>query len=421
MIKLLKKTIPYTSLRLNLLVVGEMVLLLLLSLAVMLYFSRQALVDGAKRDVQQRQMAHQQETQNIQHNIELTTRYIYQDLKSHLDQPERMYTYCRKIVESNHHIVGCAIVFKPYYYKDRELMMAYVHRKTSGGTAEESTELVRQEVFTDRPYTEQKWYTEPMKLGKECWVDLVQQGEYEGEALTTFCLPIYDKNNQCVGVIGTDLNIEHKKEIAYSDAEVFHSFRYLTFLVLAVTVVGILLFVILCRMVIRREMRPLRMLTKSAQRVADGNFQETVPDTQRDDEIGQLQELFKLMQQSLASKSAELEQLTTRLTTRSEELRWTLDHAQGSDRMKTSFLHYMTTQMTEPSDLIERSVMKLCNNYYTLTPQEADYEVEVIKTQSEIILDLLDHMVEALNIEAEEAEKEVRVIKEGKEVSDGQD
>ena len=47
MIKLLKKTIPYTSLRLNLLVVGEMVLLLLLSLAVMLYFSRQALVDGA--------------------------------------------------------------------------------------------------------------------------------------------------------------------------------------------------------------------------------------------------------------------------------------------------------------------------------------------------------------------------------------
>ena len=113
MIKLLKKTIPYTSLRLNLLVVGEMVLLLLLSLAVMLYFSRQALVDGAKRDVQQRQMAHQQETQNIQHNIELTTRYIYQDLKSHLDQPERMYTYCRKIVESNHHIVGCAIVFKP--------------------------------------------------------------------------------------------------------------------------------------------------------------------------------------------------------------------------------------------------------------------------------------------------------------------
>ena len=300
-------------------------------------------------------------------------------------------------------------------------MMAYVHRKTSGGTAEESTELVRQETFTDRPYTEQKWYTEPMKLGKECWVDLMQQGEYEGEALTTFCLPIYDKNNQCVGVIGIDLSIEHKKEIAYTDAEVFHSFRYLTYLVLAVTVVGILLFVILCRMVIRREMRPLRMLTKSAQRVADGNFSETVPDTQRDDEIGQLQELFKLMQQSLASKSAELEQLTTRLTTRSEELRWTMGHAQGSDRMKTSFLHYMTTQMTEPSDLIERSVMKLCNNYYTLTPQEADYEVEVIKTQSEIILDLLDHMVEALNIEAEEAEKEIRVIKEGKEVSDGQD
>ena len=74
----------------------------------------------------------------------------------------------------------------------------------------------------------------------------------------------------------------------------------------------------------------------------------------------------------------------------------------------------MTTQMTVPSDLIERSVMKLTNNYETLSTQEAGYEVEVIKEQSEIVLDLLNHMVEALQIEAEEAEKEV---KEGKEAS----
>ena len=137
-----------------------------------------------------------------------------------------------------------------------------------------------------------------------------------------------------------------------------------------------------------------------------------MPNAQRDDEIGQLQDHFQRMQQALAAKSAELEQMTSMLKIRGEELRKAYGNAQGSDRMKTTFLHYMTTQMTVPADLIERSVMKLCNNYQDITQQEADYETGVIKEQSDIVLDLLDHMVEALEIEAEEAEKGVKAGKE---------
>jgi hypothetical protein len=104
--------------------------------------------------------------------------------------------------------------------------------------------------------------------------------------------------------------------------------------------------------------------------------------------------------------------MTSMLKIRGEELHKAYGNAQGSDRMKTTFLHYMTTQMTVPADLIERSVMKLCNNYQDITQQEADYETGVIKEQSDIVLDLLDHMVEALEIEAEEAEKGVKAEKE---------
>jgi nitrate/nitrite-specific signal transduction histidine kinase len=158
-------------------------------------------------------------------------------------------------------------------------------------------------------------------------------------------------------------------------------------------------------MVVRQQMRPLRMLNKSAQRIIEGHYHEEVPYTQREDEIGQLQNHFLQMQQSLASKSDELEQLTATLTKRSEELQKAYGQTKGSDRMKTTFLHYMTNQMTVPSDLIERSVTKLSNNYATMTAAEAEYEVGVIKKQGEIILDLLDHMVEALEIEKEEEER----------------
>lgn len=509
MLRLSKINIPHTSLRLNMLVVCEMVLLLLLSLAVMQYFSREILKDEAKKNAEQMLDATVLHIDNIMMSVEQTTFNVYQDLQGHLRQPDRMFTYSRRIVETNPYIVGCAIVFKPDYYPGHHLYMAYIHRKGSENTTNEKTELETLDKFTNRPYNEQIWYTEPMNVKQACWVGPLKNEDTEREALITFCLPIYDQG-ECVGVVASDLSIEvltdiihatkpfsrgyvlllndkgsyvvHPDEekltsktvfgktlvkspeaqeaaramvagetgskafhmdreawyvfykpflrtkeygmpmkqlgwsagVVYRQDDILGAHNSLILMVLVITVVGVALFFTLCHLLIRRRMKPLRMLTRSAERIAEGHYDEAVPNAQRDDEIGRLQDHFQQMQRSLAAKSTELEQLTKRLTQRSEELRKALGSAQGADRMKTTFLHYMTTQMTVPSDLIERSVMKLTNNYETLSTQEAGYEVEVIKEQSEIVLDLLNHMVEALQIEAEEAEKEV---KEGKEAS----
>ena len=509
MLKLSKINIPYTSLRLNLMVVCEMVLLLFLSLSVLLYFSRQTLKEEARSQAEQTLEGTMQHIDNILTTVEQTTYNIYQDLQQHLDQPDRMFTYSSKIVESNPNIVGCAIVFKPNYYAGHELYMAYIHRKGASITAEENAKLETLYKFTNRPYTDQIWYTEPMNRKQPCWVGPLKNEDTEQEAIITFCLPIFDKG-ECVGVVASDLSIEvltnivhasrpfpnsysvllndkgsyvvhpdeekltkktvfgqtlvnspeaqeaanamvagetgfkpfrlnnedwyvfyrpfvHNKEygmpmkqlgwsagVVFLKENILGVHNILIYMVLAITVLAVVVFFGLCHMLIRRQMKPLRMLTRSAERIAEGHYDEEVPNAQRDDEIGQLQDHFQQMQRSLATKSTELAQLTTMLKERGEELRKAYGHAQGSDRMKTTFLHYMTTQMTVPSDLIERSVVKLSNNNQDITPQEADHEVGIIKKQSEIVLDLLDHMVEALEIEAEEAEKE---LKEGKEAS----
>ena len=54
MVKLTKITIPHMSLRLNLMVVCEVVLLLFLSLAVMFFFSRQALGNEVVHDAEEK-------------------------------------------------------------------------------------------------------------------------------------------------------------------------------------------------------------------------------------------------------------------------------------------------------------------------------------------------------------------------------
>ena len=506
MLKIPRIKIPHLSIRLSLLVVWQMVLLLLLSLAALAYFSRQALINEARSDAEQTLVGTEQHIDNVLMTVEQTTYNVYQDLQWHLDQPDRMFTYCRNIVETYPYIVGCAVAFKPNYYPGHELFLAYVHRSDyEQGTST----LISATKFGHRPYTEQVWYTQPMSTGRACWTDPLPEEENEGVTIS-FCLPITDRHAECVGVIAVDLPvtllsqivhankpspnsysvllshngsyivhhdddkledvknaldwteknagagaheaaeamlsgatgfksfqmndedwcvfykpfrhessigqpIDHLKwsaGVVYLKDDVLGSYNNLIYLDLAIAALCVLVFFLLCRMLIRRQLRPLHMLTHSAQRIAEGHYDETVPRAQTTDEIGQLQDVFRRMQQSLSTKSSELEQLTSMLKRRGEELRKAYDGVQGSDRMKTSFLHYMTTQMTTPADIIERSVVKLSNNYLTITPQEADYEVSVIKRQSEIVLDLLDHMIEALQIEADESEKKLKAGKE---------
>ena len=195
------------SIRLSLLVVCEVALLLLTSLVVMFYFSRQALRKEELNNAEQTLEGTVQRIDNILLGVEQLTDNVYRDLLLHLDEPDRMFYYSRRIVECNPYIVGCAIVFKPYYYPDRELFMAYVHRKGNSLSSDGNSELVTQDTFTNKPYTQQTWYTEPMTTCKACWTNPLKNEYTENEALSTFCLPILDQDSECVGVIAVDLPI----------------------------------------------------------------------------------------------------------------------------------------------------------------------------------------------------------------------
>ncbi len=204
----LSRIMPKTlSLKLSLMVCLEIALLLSLSLAVMFYFSRRALRDEAMHDVEQTLEGTAQHIDNILISVEQSAGNFYWELLNHLDRPDRMFAYSRKIVECNPYVVGCAIAFKPNYYPDRELFMAYVHRKNNMASASGNLELVTQETFANRPYTEQVWFTEPMKTGRTCWTNPLKNDSTENEASMTFCQPIYDQSGTCVGIVAVDLAI----------------------------------------------------------------------------------------------------------------------------------------------------------------------------------------------------------------------
>ena len=196
-------------------------------------------------------------------------------------------------------------------------------------------------------------------------------------------------------------------------SDVFARYNRLLTAVWIFIILGLALLMLFCYQTVRRAVQPLRQLDEQAKRIAEGHFDEPLPQSQRRDSVGRLQNSFIQMQQSLAVHMGELENLSASLQERGKVLRKAYAQAQDADRMKTTFLHYMTNQMTIPSDAIYRSIMTLCNNYRDISRQEVDHNVDTIQQQSNAIIGVLDRMLHTADNESgkerDDAKKEEEV------------
>lgn len=461
--------------------------LLAVMLGVVFYFSHVALRDEAVHYAEQTLENTVLDIDNVLLSVEQATGNIYYDMLEHLDDPQRMFTYSKALVECNPYISGCAIAFKPGFFPGHDRFMAYTHYR-GYSTHGDMSELVTSETFSKRPYTEHEWYTEPMETGWIGWTDPLKEEEDEGVTIS-FCLPFSNKADERIGVMVVDVavsqlskiilaakltengyavllshngsyivhpdpevvtsltafaqdteNADHRlmeaieamrageagsktylkdgrewrvfykpfqieewegrsKAVAdwsvgviYPEDDIHSVHNKLLYLVISIAILGMLLFFLMTRWVLRRELKPMRRLTALAQRIADGHLDEPVPDMNRNDEIGLLRDRLKKMLRTKLEQIDKLKSERNALRGRTEVLGNNYGKTLEADRMKTSFLHYMTTQMTAPTESIEQSVTTLCNDYQGNSQQEIDKQVDNIQRKSETLLDLLNHM-----------------------------
>jgi sensor histidine kinase YesM len=493
--KIIKKTL---SVRIGLMVVTAMTFLLMATMIVMLVYSRKAVKEEATQKALVTLDCTIRSIDNILLNVEQTTGNIYFNMLPHMDDPDMMFIYARKLVETNPYVVGCAIAFKEDYFKGRHQFMAYMHLDDSANVAYASTKIVSDEMFANEPYTRQSWYTQPMEARQAGWMNPLNNMDTDEAPIITFSLPIItqESDGKPVGVLGVDvslsqlstivnntkaspnsycalidkdgtfivhpnsgklwnktekiLNEQSAKEaanamisggsgmkpfrmggtdyyvfykpfkrisiqgrttealnwsggIVYPEDDIFGEYQNLTYYVLAIAILGLLLSFLISRLFIHQQLKPLLMLTERAKRIAKGNWNEPIPDSRREDEIGRLQDNFKLMQESLATNIGELEQLTTDLKKHSEELDTAYRQAQKADRMKTAFLHNMTNQMLAPSEAILKDVETLCDTNHKKDRPEMSRLADDIQQSGENIADVLKNLI---NMSDEDFRKE---------------
>ena len=133
MLKLPKIIRTTLSVRIALMVISATVLLLMASMTVMLIYARKAVKEEATQKASVTLDYTTHSIDNILLSVEQTTGNIFFNMLPHLNNPDLMFVYARKLVETNPYVAGCAIAFKEDYYNGHKTFMAYLHHADSAG------------------------------------------------------------------------------------------------------------------------------------------------------------------------------------------------------------------------------------------------------------------------------------------------
>ena len=92
-------------------------------------------------------------------------------------------------------------------------------------------------------------------------------------------------------------------------ADIFGGYFRLINSIIGIVVVGLLLMLMIFSSVISKQLEPLEELTYQAETIASGRFDEEIPESKHNDEIGKLNESFRYMQQSIIKQIDEIKQI----------------------------------------------------------------------------------------------------------------
>lgn len=138
------------------------------------------------------------------------------------------------------------------------------------------------------------------------------------------------------------------------DDEVLTDYYHLTYLVIAIVIIGLFLILWLATLVIRRNFKPLNQLLEATKRIAEGDYEkEKIAHTDGKDIISKLQNSFALMQEALISHKESIDSMTLEIQKENEELERATQEAAESSEEKRQFYRHVLMQIKTPLDVID--------------------------------------------------------------------
>ncbi len=393
------------SLRLSLSIMGGTAIIFFVTMGFLYYRSSSAVNQAAIEEASQALNNTSLRLGGLLNEVEAATNNTDWVVERHL-QPDSLFAYSRRILILNPNLFGCSIAMEPNFFSEQgEYFSAY----SSNENGHIETE---QEGNDNYRYFDLPWYREAMKSQKACWIDPFydydsEEGAYETEMIASYCKPLVTPDGRQVGVISVDLSQKRlseilalenpyphsfylllgkggrliasgKEEATLDDLErndclvlrqgmertgwtvcivcpkrdIYKGYHRLIYIILSILFFGLLLIVAFCYMMVRHAVTPLHLLADQTKKMAQGSFDEPLPQSTRVDEIGQLQNTFATMQQSITGYVTDLQKVKEETEQRNEELIVAKAKAEEADRKKTEFIQELTHQIRTPLNII---------------------------------------------------------------------
>ena len=239
----------------------------------------------------------------------------YMDLDVTTNTSEMVTSYCQTITDKTGQFIGVINVSLSLNWLSQNISATKPYPNSysimigRGGTYfvhPDTTKISRQTIFTqtlEQPDSALTALGYAMQRGEEG----MMQMNINGEDSYVFYKPL--------GQTGCSM------AIVCPESDIFGGFNRLRNSVRAIVLIGLLLMLYLFIRIITRELKPLRRLAYEAETIASGQFDATLPDFQRIDEIGQLSHSFGNMQQSLVKYIDELKNTTAQKASIESDLR----------------------------------------------------------------------------------------------------
>lgn len=123
----------------------------------------------------------------------------------HLDTPDSIFVYSRRILINNPDLNGCSIAFEPYYFRDRgRYFSAYSYYEDDEiRTVQEGGSLYE--------YFYMDWYQTAKLLDRPVWTepffDINPEIQSSTGVIASYCKPLKDRDGAYIGTIATDISL----------------------------------------------------------------------------------------------------------------------------------------------------------------------------------------------------------------------
>lgn len=167
--------------------------------------------------------------------------------------------------------------------------------------------------------------------------------------------------------------------IVVPERDIFAGYDRLAVIIIPLLAVGLLLLLFLCWKGVAHFIRPINLLAKSAHHIAQGHFDEHLPQSDRVDVVGRLQNNFINMQEAIDDNLNRIHQMNAALEERNKELKQANQLVREAEERKKKFLQDASLQLRTPLNIIAGFMQVLRDTRDSMPDEEVKSQLDAMK------------------------------------------